>query len=265
MEHKFITSANGSTHYWVNHNVNEGSKWIVFTHGLTANHIMFEKQVSFFREKFSILTWDVPLHGLSRPYRDFSYANTANELNSIFEEEGIEDAILVGMSMGGYPSQIFADQFPDKVSGFVALGTTPFGVAYYSKTDIWWLKQVEPMSKWIPEKILRASMAKSVSKTKYSQSIMQEMLAPLSKAEIVEQMGVAYGKFVEENRDMQFDFPVLILVGEHDSTGKVQQYCEEWAKNEGFPLVIIRDAAHLANCDNPKQVNEEIEEFISKI
>ncbi|WP_066719723.1 alpha/beta fold hydrolase [Clostridium sp. Marseille-P299] len=262
MEHKQIKSQNGNTHYWIAHNKNATAKCIVFTHGLTANHTMFEKQVERFSSEYTVLTWDVPLHGLSRPYHDFSYEKTAIELHSILKNEGISKVILLGMSMGGYPSQMFASMFPEMVEGFIALDTTPFGMKYYSKTDLWWLKQVESMAKWFPDGMLRKSMAKSVSKSSYSYNKMLEMLQPLTKAEIIEQMGIAYGKFAAENKEVTFSFPVLILLGDSDKTGKVRKYCEDWSKRTSYPLHIIKNAAHFSNGDNSEQVNFEIEAFI---
>ena len=262
MEHKFISSKRGATHYWISRSSSADAMCIVFTHGLTANHQMFEKQVDFFTKDYTVITWDVPLHGLSRPYTGFSYENTAKDLNTILEEENIGQIVLVGMSMGGYPSQEFAIRYPQKVLGFVALDTTPYGASYYTKMDQWWLRQVEPMAKWFPDKMLRNSMAKSVSRTEYAYHLMQEMLEPLSKSEMVEQMGIAYSGFLKENRDVHFAFPVLILLGEYDRTGKVKHYCKTWAKREGYPLHIIKDAAHLSNADNPQAVNHEIASFI---
>jgi len=264
-EHKQIESKNGVVHYWINRSVNKDAKCIVFTHGLTANHSMFERQVDYFALKYSVITWDVPLHGLSRPYHDFSYNQTAIELRSILEIEGIEKVILVGMSMGGYPSQEFARLYPDIVEGFVALDTTPFGLEYYSKSDLWWLKQVAPMAKLFPAGILRKSMSKSVSKTEYSYNKMLEMLAPLTKAQIIEQMDLAYGEFAKENKEVKFIFPVLLLLGDSDSTGKVKQYNKEWSKITGYPLHIIKNAAHFSNGDNPEQVNMELEAFIQAL
>ena len=165
MEHKQIKSENGSTHYWISHSQDASAKCIVFSHGLTADHTMFEKQIQEFSQKYTLITWDIPLHGLSRPYGNFSYKQTAIELYNILKKENISKVILVGMSMGGYPSQMFASMFPEMVCGFIALDTTPFGIKYYSKMDLWWLKQVEPIAKWFPDSILRKSMAKSVSKT----------------------------------------------------------------------------------------------------
>jgi pimeloyl-ACP methyl ester carboxylesterase len=143
MEHKSVKSERGTTHYWINKNTNENAKCIVFTHGLTANHMMFDKQVEFFSNEYTVITWDVPLHGDSRPYTDFSYENTADELKAILDTERIEKAVLVGMSMGGYPCQEFAIRYPGRVIAFIALDTTPLGLCYYSALDRWILKKVK--------------------------------------------------------------------------------------------------------------------------
>ena len=262
MEGKQLRTIRGAVYYWISRPSNPDAKCIVFTHGLTANHSMFEMQTEYFNQEYVLITWDVPLHGLSRQYSDFSYKNCSEDLMNILAQEKIDKVVLVGMSMGGYPSQEFAHRYPEKVEGLVALDTTPYGLDYYSNSDIWWLKNVAPMAKLFSESALRKSMAKSVSRTKYSYDKMMEMLAPLTKAQIIEQMDIAYGGFIKENKDISFTFPVLILLGEFDKTGKVAQYCDEWSKNQGYPLHIIKNAAHFSNGDNPGQVNEEIREFI---
>ncbi len=95
--------------------------------------------------------------------------------------------------------------------------------------------------------------------------MMIKMLKPLTKEDIVTQMNIAYRGFTQENQDVSFGFPVLILLGEHDKTGKVQSYCKRWAQNTGYPLVIIKDSAHFSNGDNPRQVNAAILEFIQTL
>jgi ketol-acid reductoisomerase len=49
-----------------------------------------------------------------------------------------------------------------------------------------------------------------------------------------------YEYFITENKDIDFSFPVLISVGEKDSTGKGKAYCKEWAKQTGYPLHFIK-------------------------
>lgn len=264
MNHKTLPAQGGTIHYWIDRK-GRSADCIVFTHGLTADHTMFEKQISHFAGRYTIILWDVPLHGLSRQYQNFSYRDTAEILYDILQKEGIGNTFLVGMSMGGYPSQYFGAIYPNMVKGLIALDTTPLGLRYYSKSDLWWLKQTAPIAKWFPADILRKSIARSVSGSNYSYRKMMAILKPLSKAEIIGQMQAAYSLFPAENRDVRFPFPVLILVGDRDSTGKVKAYCREWAKQTDYPLHFIKNARHFSNGDNPEQVNREIETFISAV
>lgn len=262
MEHRKIESVNGTTHYWISKSESESAKCIVFTHGVTTNHMMFDKQIEYFSENYTVITWDVPLHGQSRPYRDFSFEESAKALRAILEAEQIAKAVLVGLSFGGYPSQEFALRWPEMVMGFVALDTTPYGLEYYTTFDRLCVKLVEPVAKCFPDAVLRKSMARLISKTEYSYNVMMNMLQPLSKADICRQMGIACTVFLKENRNAQFNFPVLILLGEHDKTGKVDQFSRKWAKKEGYPLHIIKNASHFSSGDNPDDVNKEIDSFI---
>ena len=265
MKHKTIISDRGTVHYWVHKNSKQDADCIVFTHGITADNTMFEKQVEFFSNDFSLITWDVPLHGKSRPYTDFSYENNAAELKSILQAESMNQVILVGMSNGGYTSQEFAFRYPEKVKGFVAIDTTPFGLKYYSKMDKWLFSMFAPLMKLFPDKTLRHMMAKSVSKTPYAYNLMKSMQAQLSKAEIINLADLAYSCLMKENKDVDFAFPVLILLGEDDKALKVDQYCDMWSKETGYPLKIIKNAAHFSNADNYNDVNSEIRNFVMQL
>ena len=45
MGHKTIKGVGGEVHYWISRPNEEPKGTIVFTHGLTADHTMFEKQI----------------------------------------------------------------------------------------------------------------------------------------------------------------------------------------------------------------------------
>lgn len=263
MEHKSIKRKNGTIHYWI-HKKEGTQASIVFTHGLCADHTIFEKQIPYFLENYTLLLWDVPMHGSSRPYSDFSYRESVECLDQILQKEKIDQVFLVGMSMGGYPSQHFALIYPEKTKGLIGLDTTPLGSNYYSRFDEWWLKHADSIAKYFPSSLLRKSIAWSVSNTKEAYVKMRSILEPLSKAEITEQMQIAYSCFILENKDVQFSFPVLLLVGEKDRTGKVLSYNKAWAKRTKYPLHFIENARHFANYDAPDQVNQEIEAFIQR-
>ncbi len=78
-------------------------------------------------------------------------------------------------------------------------------------------------------------------------------------------LGIGYVGFLEENCDLNISCPVLILVGKYDRTVKVRKYCTAWARNTGFPLRIIPNAAHNANFDNSETVDLEIDRFLEEL
>ena len=264
MTEKRFETENGIIAYWVNSMSNQDYA-LVFLHGLTADHTLFEKQTSHFKERFKIVCWDAPAHGKSRPYKDFSYHRAAEHLKKILEIEQIKKAIFIGQSMGGYVIQTFMKQYAEFAVGFIGIDTTPFGLSYYSKSDKWWLRQIEWMSRCYPYKALVKAIAKSCTYTQYAYENMFTSLSQYTKREVCHLMGIGYAGFLEENCDLDIKCPVLILVGEQDKTGKVKQYCNAWQDRTGFPLHIIERAAHNANIDNYEQVNMEIEEFVNAL
>jgi len=64
-------------------NIDKKAACIFFLPGLSADHRLFCFQIPYFTSKYTVLTWDAPAHGKSRPYKDFSYSNSADELKKI--------------------------------------------------------------------------------------------------------------------------------------------------------------------------------------
>ena len=264
MNQKELQTENGRIVYWVS-SCCANKRTLVLLHGLTADHTLFDRQIRYFIGRYNILCWDNPAHGSSRPYSDFSYSRAADQLRDILEREQITEAVFIGPSMGGYITQTFMKKYPQMVTGFVGIDTCPFGEQYYSKSDKWWLHQVEWMSRCYPHKLLIKEMAKACSCTIEGQNNMRRSLSVYTKKELCHLMGIGFAGFLEENCNLRITCPVLILVGEHDHTGKVMQYCRQWNKETAFPFYVIPDAAHNSNYDNSDEVNARIEAFLANL
>lgn len=264
MQEKHLNTKNGKVCYWVSR-VNNNQINLVFLHGLTADHTLFEKQISHYLYHVNLLCWDAPAHGQSRPYGEFSYANAVADLKAILKMEGISQAIFIGQSMGGYVIQSLIKHDPHIVKGFVGIDTCPFGEQYYSEIDKWWLRQMEWMCRCFPRNLLVNAIAKNCSYTKATYDNMRSALASYTKEELCYILGAGYSDFLRENCDLSIQCPVLIIVGEHDQTGKVKQYCLAWHQVTNNPLAIIPNAAHNSNFDNPIAVNGEIDAFINNV
>lgn len=264
MQHKILDYQKNTIHYYINKKENF-NKTILFTHGLTANYSMFEKQVVYFKEKYNIILWDMPLHGNSKQCNLISYNNTADIIYNIMKAENIKNIFLAGMSIGGYPCQFFAEKYPDNILGFIGIDTTPVGKKYYSNLDKWFIKYTSFFANFFPEKVLKKSMAKSISKTQYAYEKMRNIYKIYTKVDIIKQIDRYYKQFIIENKDISIKCPVVLIAGEYDKTGKVLHYSKEWAKDLKTNLYIIKNAAHFSNADNYKEVNDIIDKFIKTL
>ena len=246
-------------HYWVG---GAGEESIIFTHGATMDHGLFQYQIEFFEPRYRLITWDVPNHGATRPYDQFSLSQAAKEMVSILDAEDIQKAHLVGQSMGGYISQIAARDHPERVISLIAVDSSPMQSSYYSALDNWLLSITPAILRLYPYQSLIKTIARGIAVQKRSRAYAHETLQTYSKAEIADIMEAVYLGVKAYRQDSALRVPVLIVVGEADRTGKVQTYCRQWAQREQRPLEVIPDAAHNANMDNPEAFNRILVSFL---
>lgn len=119
------------------------------------------------------------------------------------------------------------------------------------------------MAQLYPIRWMKRAMSKQVSITQKSYENMMQMLSPYNKNELCHLMGLGYAGFLDDNCELEIPCPVLLILGEKDRTGKVAQYNKAWAQKTGYPLKIIKGAAHNANVDKAEEVNACIRSFLS--
>ena len=90
MEEKLLPTPRGAIHYWVSRGGDPQAPGLVFCHGLMADHSMWEPQVKAFAGRRTLIAWDAPLHGASRPYRDFDYRRAGEDLLAILDADPTE-------------------------------------------------------------------------------------------------------------------------------------------------------------------------------
>lgn len=74
---------------------------IIFIHGWDCNHHFFDKQVPALREHFRVINYDLRGHGASdRPETGLTLDQFAEDLKQLMEYLMVEDAVLIGWSMG---------------------------------------------------------------------------------------------------------------------------------------------------------------------
>jgi pimeloyl-ACP methyl ester carboxylesterase len=262
MEHRTWQGEGGAIHYWV---ARGGPRWIAFTHGACMDHDLFAPQVERFAGAYSVLVWDVPGHGRSRPYRGLSLRGAARELLAMLAAEGADDAHLVGQSMGGYIAQLAVREAPERVRSVTAVDSSPIQPRYYSGLDRRLLRWTPALLRLYPEQALLRAIAGQVAVTEEGRAYARAVLATMAKAEVAAIMAAVARGLAEVTDDAPLPVPVLIVYGEADRTGRVRDYCCRWERAEGRPTAVLPKAGHNANMDSPAAFNAAVAGFLTEV
>jgi len=265
MQEKILKTTLGDLHYWISL-ADQCAPWLVFLPGLSADHTLFEKQLAHFSGKYNCVVWDAPAHGLSRPFAlGFTMRDLAKYLHEILAKAGAAKPVLVGQSLGGYIAQVYMDEYPGEVSGFVSIDSCPMSRKYYTWWELALLKRTKWMYLSIPYKLLIRWGVWGTATTAYGRALMETMWSSYGKQEFCALADHGYrilAQAVEEREEYPISCPTLLLCGKKDAAGSAKSYNRRWNKIDGHPLHWIRGAGHNANTDAPEEVNALIEEFV---
>lgn len=258
MEHKILDSA-CTIHYWT---TNARKPLLMFTHGAAMDHSMFDQQIHYFEKDFCVIVWDVGAHGLSRPCT-LSIGKAAEDLVAIAENEGYNTMHLVGQSMGGLIVQEAVFRHPEKVQSVSIIGSTPLTFAY-SRVDRFLLTITPYLLLLYPYTTLTRQIAKSSAVTPKAIKYIYETVSKMSKKEIAHIMRKVYESLHYEP-GYHMPCPLLLTYGEQDNLGRIKQYAPVWADYEQCDVVVIPDAGHNANQDNPAMYNKVQMDFLKRV
>lgn len=261
----------GVIHYWINKVKDASPVTLVFLPGLTADHRLFEKQIAFFKDRYRVFVWDAPGHASSWPFEfNFDLRDKAHWLDNIFQQEGIDNPVIIGQSMGGYVGQMYSQLYPDKLKGFISIDSAPLQRHYVTAAEIWLLKRMTPVYRYYPWKSLLKTGTNGVATSEYGRKLMHNIMMTYDgdQERYAQLSGHGFqmlAKAMEADLPYEIKCPALLICGEKDRAGSCIRYNKAWHKKTDIPLVWIKDAGHNSNTDKPGTVNRLIEEFVGRL
>ena len=260
----------GNIHYWVNI-IDKDAFTLVFLPGLTADHRLFDKQITYFENKYNVFVWDAPAHAASWPFKfEFDLMDKAKWLDEILEQEGVKHPVIVGQSMGGYVGQAYAELYPKKLKGFVSIDSAPLQRKYVTGIELWLLKRMEPVYYYYPWKSLLKTGTNGVAVSAYGRELMHEIMMTYDGdkkryAQISGHGMKILAETMEKDLPYEIKCPALLICGEKDMAGSCIRYNKAWHKDTDIPIAWIKDAGHNSNTDKPEIVNALIEKLVSQL
>jgi pimeloyl-ACP methyl ester carboxylesterase len=246
-------------HYWTGGKAN--APLVVLTHGATIDHHEWDASLPIVGEAFRILTWDMRGHGLSRP-ATFDFAEAVADLLALLDRLEVREATFVGHSMGGNLHQEFAYHHPERVRALAMLDCT-WNFMQLSASDKFWLKAADPIFKFYPYKTLIDQSVAVSAISKDAQVLMRKAMLQLSKEEYVHVLMDATSCLRYEP-DYKITKPLLLMMADKEATGNIRKAMPLWAKHDSVDLVIIPNAKHAANLDQPEIFHRLLMDFLQR-
>lgn len=240
---------------------------ILFSHGGQVDHTMFESQVTLLASTHRVITWDARGHGLSQPLKgQLTYRQMAEDMVAILDQLSIRQTALAGHSMGGCAAQELAYHYPERVMALALIGAPRITVSAHPATQFT-SRLLLTVSRLFPENRLKAFMDGAANT--YSRNPAVQAYIRASTAKLAKETFVAINRLVLEGfynkPDYQFGKPMLLAYGEHDIP-QIASLGPQWAAAEpNCRHVIIPEAGHNANQDNPDAFNSLLADFLAEV
>lgn len=234
---------------------------LVFSHGAALDSRQWAEQVAAFKDRYTVITWDARGHGRSSlPDGPVDPASLSSDLVALLDHLGVRTAALCGLSMGGHLSLQAAIRYPDRVAALALIGSpcsnsfnrferfcVPINRRWMARMPLAWsagLMAGSMLAK--PDEAKRRYLYESmVSMTRDRFSRVWDAVTRM------------------ESRDglASIRCPTLLLIGDKDSlTGHQQSFMRD--SIAGARLVVIPEAGHATNLDNPGAVDAELDAFL---
>lgn len=260
-----LERASCKIHYWLSGP--EDAPPVVFSHGAMMDHRMFDAQVPAVAERYRTITWDMRGHGRSRPIGDIGagllIGDLVKDLTALIDHLGYEKVSLVGQSLGGHLAQETVFLHPGRVVALATVGSSCSTIKH-SKLDRAALRITPPVFKVWPEGSLRKRTAENVAVRPEVQEYAYEAMRQLPKEDFMKVWN-AVANLLHHEPGYKIEHPLLITHGEDDSAGNIKKISPKWAERDpNSRYVIIPDAGHNANQDNPDFFNKVLFEFLEE-
>jgi 3-oxoadipate enol-lactonase len=241
----------------------EKAPLVVLTHGATIDHRTWNPQLKALEEKYRVMVWDVRGHGQSQPIgEDFTIAGAAEDLVAILDKLKVKQAVLVGQSMGGNIAQEVVFHHPERVSAMFLLGCAcnTWKLSGLEKLQIKWGVQ---LIEHYPSGMLRAQMASRSSIDPKVKEYLAEAPLKVMNAGNLNTIWNALSLCLHYEPDYRIECPLILAHGEHDNLGNFKKVMPKWVWRDPLArYVIIPQAGHVANQDNPKFFNQLLLDFL---
>lgn len=241
----------------------EDAQPIVFVPGAMFTRKMWAPQIDALSEEYRVIALDLPGHG-THADETFQMESALDLLNEVVESAANGHAILVGLSLGGYISTVYASRYPEKVDGLVLAGS--------SANPVEGMELVTRVLGGVSRLATRSELIERGVQRAGKRWVQKRDLPEETKKKIID-AGIYPRQFGEAGPDLagtdvrralaSYPGPTLVINGERDSVMRRGENDHTVAGQDSY-TAVIGGAGHISNLDRPEAFTDAIRQFDCK-
>lgn len=262
---------------------------LALVNGLGGNVEAWRYFTDYFGPKYRIVSWDYRGLYASGPSasREYSIATHTNDLQAVLDHFGVQEAVLVGWSMGVQVSLEQVHRRPDSVLGLVLINGT-YGKPL--KTAFGPVLKNSPVRPMIPsilkaveavahlaepfqptaQKVVRTKVALTTLRTlglvsaTLDEAMFTKLASEVAQLDMPRYMAIlnALGEHCAEAALPQLAKPVLVIAGDRDLFTPVEQSREIARRVQDAELLVIPGGTHYTPLEFPDLIHLRTEKFL---
>jgi pimeloyl-ACP methyl ester carboxylesterase len=231
---------------------------LILTHGYSSTSAMWKGQIDALSKQHKLVLWDMRGHGQS-DYPDdpsaYSEAHTVADMAALLDEVGARQAIVGGLSLGGYMSLAFYRAHPERVAALLIIDTGP-GFKKDDARAAWNKRALDTGDRFEREGL---AVLKSASQERATVSHRDASgLAHAARGMLTQRDA----RVIETLPDIRV--PSLVVVGADDAPFlAASDYMA--AKIPGATKLVIAAAGHAVNIDQPQAFIDGVLPFLDAV
>jgi 3-oxoadipate enol-lactonase len=242
-----------------------GAPWLVLSHSLACSVRMWDPQIAALKGEYQILAFDTRGHGASEaPRGAYTLELLADDLFSLLKEKKIDRAHYCGLSMGGMIGQTFALKYPGVFQSLTLADTTS---RYPAEAWPLWQARIKTAETQDMEPLAQPTLERwfTAPFREKNPAAVDAIRKLIVATPVAGYAGCSHAipKINLTARLKEIRCPILVIVGADDPGTPPAMAREIHDNAPGSRLVVLPQAAHLANIEQPEGFTRALRDFLS--
>jgi len=257
---------NGIEMYYEVHG-KEGAPWLTLSHSLACSVRMWDPQIEALKGRYRILAYDTRGHGESMaPAGPYTLEMLAADLHALLKHLNIERTHFAGLSMGGMIGQTFALKYPGVLASLILADTTS---RYPADAAGVWAERIKTVETRGMQPLVQSTLERWFTEPfrKAHPEVVGRIGALIASTPVAGYVGCSHAipKINLTARLKEIKCAVLVICGEQDAGTPPAMAREIHDNAPGSKLVLIPQAAHISNMEQPQAFTRAMEQFLAGV